>query len=130
MLLRGHEPLFRDARPAAIRHSFEDETRVLFGSVGSDGKMKFLNSAWAKELGYDDEELRNRPLYELLPLQVPAALALITRVFDAAEPDPMEFRLRRKDGTCRLFTWHRRFDPEAQRMYIAGEQITKRKRAK
>ena len=91
--------------------------------------MKFLNSAWAKVLGYDVEELQNRPLCELLAVRVPAAVAQVTRVLDAAEPDPLEFSLQRKDGTHKLFTWHRRFDPETQRMYIAGEEIRERRRA-
>ena len=129
MLLREHEPLIREPRPRARRNAFGDETRVLFASVGLDGRMKFLNSAWAKVLGYDVEELQNRPLCELLAVRVPAAVAQVTRVLDAAEPDPLEFSLQRKDGTHKLFTWHRRFDPETQRMYIAGEEIRERRRA-
>jgi len=130
MLFRGHERLFREPRPGARRTAFGDETRVLFASIGLDGKMKFLNSAWAKVLGYDVEELRNRPLCELLAVRVPVAVALVTRVLDAAEADPVEFCLQCKDGTHKLFTWHRRFDPETQRMYIAGEEIPERRRAK
>jgi PAS domain S-box-containing protein len=128
MLLRGHERFFREVRPVARRITFGDETRVLFASVGLDGRMKFLNSAWTKVLGYADEELRNRPLRELLAVRAPAAAALATRVLDAAERDPLEFCLQCKDGTHKLFTWHRRFDPETQRMYIAGEEIPDRRR--
>jgi PAS domain S-box-containing protein len=128
MHLSEHERLFREARPVDRRITFGDDTRVLFASVGLDGRMKFLNSAWAKVLGYADEELRNRPLRELLAVRVPAAAALATRVLNPAEPDPLEFCLQCKDGTHKLFTWHRRFDPETQRMYIAGEEIPDRRR--
>jgi PAS domain S-box-containing protein len=96
---------------------------VLLGSVGADGKFKFLNPAWEKATGYGSEELRTLPLRELVPAEVLDAVAVVKRFLDAVNLGPMEFGLRCKDGTNKRFLWHRRFDPELQRMFIAGEEI-------
>jgi PAS domain S-box-containing protein len=103
--------------------SFGNTTTVLLGSVGTDGKFKFLNPAWEKTLGYGSEELRTLPLRELVPLEVLDAIAVVKRFLDAVNLGPMEIGLRCKDGTKKRFLWHRRFDPELQRMFIAGEEI-------
>ena len=102
---------------------FGNATTVLLGSVGTDGKFRFLNSAWEKSLGYRSEELRSLPLRELVPVEVLDAVAVIKQFLDAVNVGPMEFGLKCKDGTHKRFLWHRRFDPEMQRMFIAGEEI-------
>jgi len=103
--------------------SFGNSTTVLLGSIGSDGKFKFLNPAWEKTLGYRGEELRSLPLRDLVPAEVLDAVAVIKQFLDAVNLAPMEFGLRCKDGTQKRFLWHRRFDPELERMFIAGEEI-------
>ena len=103
--------------------SFGNSTTVLLGSVGTDGKFKFLNPAWEKALGYGSDELRTLPLSELVPTEVLDAVAVVKRFLDAVNLGPMEFDLRCKDGKNKRFLWHRRFDPELQRMFIAGEEI-------
>jgi len=103
--------------------SFGNSTTVLLGSVGTDGKFKFLNPAWEKALGYGSEELRTLPLSKLVPAEVLDAVAVVKRFLDAVNLGPMEFDLRCKDGKNKRFLWHRRFDPELQRMFIAGEEI-------
>ena len=112
--------------PSLVRRrarSFGNSTPVLLGSVGADGKFKFLTSAWAKALGYEHDELRDLPLHELVPLETPEAIALVRHLLDTSRPGPMEFRLRCKNGTPKRFLWHRRFDPQMQRMFIAGEEV-------
>ena len=125
----------KKARSAATperrkRNYFGDETPVLFGSVGVDGRLKTVNSAWARVLGYDHDELRNRPLYELMPLRLHAAVTVVKQLLDASKLGPMECLLRCKDGTHKRFVWHRRFDPEPQRMFIAGEEVSEPGRTK
>jgi hypothetical protein len=57
-----------------------------------------------------------------------AAVALVERLLaeDSFE-QPLEFGLRCRDGTCRRFLWHRRFDSEYQAIFIAGYDITEQK---
>src|SRR5262249_36020124 len=118
-------PLILDSprRRSSASRRFGDAVPVLLGSVGVDGRMKALGPGWVTVLGYAESELRNRPLHELLPLRVPAAISLVKRVLDTSRLGPMEFRLTCKDGTHKLFVWQRRHDAEARRMLIAGEEI-------
>ena len=105
-----------------------DPAPVLLGLAGFDGKLKFLNLAWEKILGYPAQELLERPLHELMQQHGEAAVALLERLLaeDSFE-QPLEFGLRCQDGTCRWFLWHRRFDSEHQAIFIAGYDITEQK---
>jgi len=105
---------------------FGNATTVLLGSVDTDGRFRFLNSAWEKTLGYSGEELRGRRLADLMPLEVLDAVAVVERFLDSVNVGPMELGLRCKDGSQKRFLWHRRFDSELRRMFIAGDEICDR----
>jgi PAS domain S-box-containing protein len=109
------------------REVASDPPPTLLGIAGFDGKVKFLNPAWEKILGYPARELLDRPLCELMQQHGQAAAALAERLLAGDSVDPMEFALRCQDGTCRWFLWHRRFDSEYQVIFIAGYDITKQK---
>ena len=113
-LLRGKRGLVSDPQP------------VLLGLAGFDGKLKFLNPAWEKILGYPQRELLDRPLSELMQHGHSTA-ALVDRLLAEDNFDSMEFGLRCQDGTCKWFLWHRRFDSEHQAIFIAGFDITEQK---
>ena len=115
--------LMRDRRKVA-----SDRSPVLLGLAGFDGKLKFLNPAWEKILGYPAQALLERPLHELMQQHGEAAVALLERLLaeDSFE-QPLEFGLRCQDGSCRWFLWHRRFDSEYQAIFIAGYDITEQK---
>jgi PAS domain S-box-containing protein len=105
-----------------------DPSPVLLGIAGFDGRLKFLNSAWEKILGYPPQELVNRPLCELMQQHGhTATVALVDRLLTEDGFDSMEFGLRCQDGTCKWFIWHRRVDSEHQAIFIAGEDITEQK---
>src|SRR5438552_13246406 len=104
-----------------------DRAPVLLGLAGFDGKLKFLNPAWGKILGYPAQELLDRPLRELMQQHGQAAVALVDRLLAEDSFDPMEFGLRCQDGTFKWFLWHRRFDSEHQAIFIAGYDITEQK---
>jgi PAS domain S-box-containing protein len=104
-----------------------DPSSILLGIAGFDGKLKFLSPAWEKLLGYRRDELLNRPLCELMQHERPVAVALVDRLLAEDSFERMEFGLRCKDGTCKWFLWHRRFDSENQAMMIAAYDITEQK---
>ena len=104
-----------------------DPAPVLLGLAGFNGKLKFLNPAWEKILGYPAQELLDRPLRELMQQPGEAAAALVDRLLAEDSFDPMEFGLRCQDGTFKWFLWHRRFDSEHQAIFIAGYDITEQK---
>ena len=117
-LMRG------ERRPAS------DPAPVLLGLAGFDGKLKFLNPAWEKILGYPSQELLDRPLRELMQQHGQAAVALVERLLAEDDFEPLEFSMRCRDGTFRWFLWHRRFDSEHQAIFIAGYDITGQKTRK
>src|SRR5437870_12982139 len=110
-----------------IRGKRGNPSPVLLGLAGFDGKLKFLNPAWEKILGYPAQELLDRPLRDLMRQHGQAAVALVDRLLAEDGFDPMEFGLRCKDGTFKWFLWHRRFDSEHQAIFIAGYDITDQK---
>jgi PAS domain S-box-containing protein len=109
------------------RRRASDSAPALLGLAGFDGKLKFLNPAWEKILGYPAQELLDRPLRELMQQRGQAAAALVDRLLAEDSFDPLEFGLRCQDGTFRWFLWHRRFDSEHQAIFIAGYDITEQK---
>ena len=104
-----------------------DPAPVLLGLAGFDGKLKFLNPAWGKILGYPAQELLDRPLHELMQQHGQAAVALVDRLLAEDSFEPMEFGLRCQNGTFKWFLWHRGFDSEHQAIFIAGYDITEQK---
>ncbi len=99
----------------------------LLGIAGFDGKLKFLSPAWKTILGYRWEELLNRPLCELMQHNPAVAVVLVDQLLAEDGIERMEFGLKCKDGTCKRFLWHRRFDSENQAIFIAGYDITEQK---
>src|SRR6266851_5479747 len=69
-----------------------DPAPVLLGLAGFDGKLKFLNPAWEKILGYPAQELLDRPLRELMQQHGQAAATLVDRLLTEDSFDPMEDR--------------------------------------
>lgn len=104
-----------------------DPSPILLGLAGFDGTLKFLNPAWEKILGYPAQDLMGRPLRDLMQQNGQAAVALVDRLLAEDSLERLEFGLRCKDGTCRWFLWHRRFDSEHQAIFIAGYDITEQK---
>src|SRR5256885_12715672 len=102
-----------------------DRSPDLVGIGGFDGKLKFLNPAWEKILGYPARDLLERPLRELMQQHGEAAVALVERLLaeDSFE-QPLEFGLRCQDGTCRWFLWHRRFGSGDQAVFLSGDALT------
>ena len=92
-----------------------------------DGKLKFLSPAWERILGYSAQELLERPLCELMQHERSVTVTLMDQLLTVDSFDSMEFGLRCRDGTCKWFLWHRRFDTEHQAIFIAGYDITEQK---
>jgi len=109
------------------RGLLSDSSPILLGNIGFDGKLKFLNPAWETILGYPRQELLDRPLSELMHHDRPVAVALMDRLLAGDGFQRLEFGLRCKDGACKWFLWHRRFDSEHQATFIAGHDITAQK---
>jgi PAS domain S-box-containing protein len=116
-----------ERRPAHGAHkAFDVDSHVLLAAVGDDGQIKFLNRAWETMMGFAPEELRSRPLREILPLERDAADAVVAILLDRACYAPVEASVRSRSGVIKRILWHKRFEPNDSAMYLAGEEVERR----
>jgi PAS domain S-box-containing protein len=111
------------------RHEvFIDQSPALLAIIASDFKLKILNAAWEKALGFRREQLVDRSLREFVDSnEHPAVIRLLNPRSTAIKFEPLEFSLRCKDGTYRCFEWQRRPVPTDEAMFVVGSDITKRR---
>jgi hypothetical protein len=95
---------------------------VMLASIGRDGKVRLLRGDWEAVLGHDLKGISARSFCEIIPLERNSAQALLVMLLDPADLRPVEFGIH-ANGAVRRFLWHRRFDPDEQRMYIAAEEV-------
>ncbi len=93
---------------------------VLLARVHADGRFELLSEAWEAILGFRGEELDGKSLFALLPLDRRAARALLKRITDPGEPEPLAFEVRCKSAGPLRMRWHRRFDEYTDTLFLAG----------
>jgi diguanylate cyclase (GGDEF)-like protein/PAS domain S-box-containing protein len=102
-------------------------TSDLLATISLDGRFTLLNPAWEQLLGWTREELKARPMGELVhPDDVAQTLALMLP--DDGHPGRVESftnRFRHRDGSWRWLLWSARCDGEL--WYAAAKDITDRK---
>jgi PAS domain S-box-containing protein len=93
--------------------------------VTPEGRLKRVNPAFGKTLGYELSEVVETPFVDLVhpddrarTIEVFAALARAKPVTD------FENRYRRKDGTQRVFSWRATADPLTGDVYAVARDIT------
>jgi PAS domain S-box-containing protein len=98
----------------------------LFVIVGFDGLYRSVNPAWTEALGYAASDLIGQRMDALVhPDDVPATGDSHTRLMQGAVVRDFDVRMRAKDGTYRLYSWH--CIPEDGEIYAAGRDVTERK---
>lgn len=102
---------------------------VLLARIRADGRFELLSAAWEGALGFRREELDGRSLFALLPFDEASVRALLRRITDPREPEPLVFEVRCKSAGSLRLRWHRRFDDYAETVYIAGERAAPVQRA-
>ena len=106
-----------------------NETPLLLGVVTFELRLMNLNRSWETILGYPRAMLAGKPLTRLIDQGEHAlALTLLNTRPAAAESKPIEFSLRCHDGTYRCFEWERRPARGEEGVFIAGRDITERKK--
>ncbi|WP_199249151.1 PAS domain S-box protein [[Phormidium] sp. ETS-05] len=146
MLFATSESGIKTAIQAAIERweqkAFAHLERCLYCTVGPDGDLKRVNSAWEKLLGWSEPELRGRHWGELLhPDDVAAAwempfppptgvrsdgLASSPKISPNGKEGEIlkrETRLRHRDGSYRWLSW-RILPTQNQFCYAVGTDIT------
>jgi PAS domain S-box-containing protein len=106
-----------------------DQSPDLLGVVALDFKLKVINPAWQRALGYERQEMLGRPLSAFVASdeQIPVH-RLLNPNRPAGPNEVIEFSLRCKDGSYRCFAWTQRSVPDEQVVFIVGKDITERKK--
>ncbi len=116
---------------------FDDELVELFDLAhdafcvtGFDGYLKRVNPAYARILGYTQEELLARPwLDNFHSDDLPAVKAALAEVVAGNNVVGFECREVCADGSVRWFEWSTSSRPEAGIAYAVGRDITDRRKA-
>ncbi len=110
-------------------HRFFELSRSLLCLAGTDGRLRRVNPAMARTLGYAREELLELPFAELACAEdLAATRAQLDRLArDAAQAD-FENRCRCRDGSIRKLAWRAVAEPGEDLLYISGYDITDRDR--
>ena len=100
-------------------------TLSLLGIAGLDGCFKRLNPAFAKVLGYSNEELMARPFVEFVhPDDLAATRTELKRLVNGETTISFENRYRCKDGSYRWLNWNAIASPAADSIYASAHDIT------
>lgn len=95
-----------------------------------EGYFVRVNPAWERTLGYTEEELKARPLIELIhPEDRDRTRAELERLKAGNNTLEFENRYRCKDGTYRWLLWTSTPVVEQNRIYAVARDITQRKQA-
>ncbi|MCU1466302.1 MAG: domain S-box [Actinomycetia bacterium] len=105
-----------------------DSSPDAFCIAGFDGNVKMANPAFARMLGYTQQELLTRRFVDILhPDDVESVRALVVEL--EAGNDIVEFECRHvcADGSVRWFEWNSRTAPEEDVVYGVGRDVTERR---
>jgi diguanylate cyclase (GGDEF)-like protein/PAS domain S-box-containing protein len=109
---------------ARIARLFE-MTSDLLATISLEGRFTLLNPAWEQLLGWTREELRERPIRQLVhPEDVEQALGAILDRDATSEIENVTTRYQHRDGSWRWLLWSARRDGDS--WYAAGKDVTDR----
>jgi len=100
----------------------------MLGLVGFDGFFKELNPSWRETLGFTDEELKARPLLELVHDEDRASTAgHLERLKEGAPVATFDNRFLCRDGSYRWLGWTASASAEDALWYVFARDISSQK---
>ena len=113
-----------------VSHDLEqlfDLTLDAFCVAGFDGYLKIVNPAFARMLGYSQDELLTRPFIDNVhPDDVGSVGAAMAELAAGHVLVGFECRQVRADGSVRWFEWNTSPEPEEGVVYAVGRDVTDR----
>jgi diguanylate cyclase (GGDEF)-like protein/PAS domain S-box-containing protein len=129
VMLLTSEIVNRRARADGRARRFFDLSHDLLSTMDLEGRCVEINAAWRSCLGYRPEEMEGRPLLEIThPGDVEHATRLAAKVFRGEETEPLEARVRAKDGSWHWLRSTAAYAPDERLVYARSTDITKLKR--
>lgn len=102
----------------------------LLGVLDYEGRLIEINPAWTRALGWKDDELRGKPVIELLHPEDAVAVASEKAVADAGgETISYPARFRRRDGSYAWLECSSVYVPSERRIYTVARDISELRRA-
>jgi PAS domain-containing protein len=103
------------------------QSDVMMARLRLSGIFELLTApAWGRALGYLPGELSGKSLGDLMPLEKPAAGAVVAALLDKDAVEPLDVVLRCKDERRKCFRFHRRFDPYGQSIFVVADELPMR----
>jgi PAS domain S-box-containing protein len=97
--------------------------------AGMDGQIRVLNPAWEKTLGFNELELRSRPMLDFIhPEDRSRALAAVQELQAGAELDAVDVRVCSRDGSDKWLTFNAAPVPRQGLIFVAAHDVTDRRR--
>ena len=133
-----HLQLHRIRRQLAERDQLfqliSENAADMIALVGSDGRRLYNSPAYQKVLGYSPEDLKTTSSFEQIhPDDRPRVLKAAEQARLTGHGEPMEYRIRHKDGSWRTLESTaspiRNAKGETDKLVIVNRDITERKRA-
>ncbi|WP_342165391.1 ATP-binding protein [Methylobacterium sp. SD21] len=125
-LRRANEGLEAEvARRTAERNRIWETTNDLMGTAGLDGFMKVVNPAWAKMLGWSEDELLARPFLDIIdPADHAATAEVVARLAHGETVTGFVDHVRTASGDWRTVMWTAVPDPGTGLFHIVGRDLT------
>jgi PAS domain-containing protein len=97
-------------------------SNVLLARAHFNGTLELMTAAWERLLGYGREEFEGKTLCQLIGLGTPVATTAVAAILDELNPEPVDLKVRCRDGQGKCLRLHRRFDPYERAVYILAEE--------
>ena len=97
-------------------------SKVLLAKAGADGTLQLLTSGWERVLGYAREELKRKTLLDLVWRNRHRAATAAAAILDTADMEPVDLRVRCRNGKGKCLKLHRHYDKYERMIYIVGEE--------
>jgi PAS domain S-box-containing protein len=102
-----------------------DQVADMFGVAGFDGYLKLVNSAWARTVGFSQEELLARPYIDIAhPDDVERIGEAVAGLAQGVELRGFVARIVCADGSVRWIDWNASAPPGEPYIYIFGRDVT------
>jgi PAS domain S-box-containing protein len=102
----------------------------LLAIIDDDGRLRQVSPAWERLLGYDRQQLTDRPVVELIHADDRSLMdERLKEVAGSQSADNFEARALHRDGSYRWLSWNVTPIAKERCVYVVGRDITELKRS-
>ncbi len=95
-----------------------------------NGQLQRLSPSWAKLLGWNEQELRSKPLMDFVhPDDVTSTREALRNISKAKKVHTFENRFACKDGSFQWLLWAAALDPQTHMIFVSAIDISERKKS-